>query len=184
MGWIVLIAGIALWWAAHFFKRAMPERRAALGDAGRGLVALALLVSIVLMVLGFRAVDFIPVWSPPPFMVHVNNLLVLIAIWMMSPAGTKGKLLNKIRHPMLAGFKAWALAHLLVNGDLAAIFLFGGLLGWSVAEVVVINRAEPDWTPGEPGTLGKDAMFLAGSVVLMAVIGFIHGWLGPWPFPS
>lgn len=184
MGFVLLILGVALWWAAHLFKRIAPARRAAMGDAGKGAVAVALLVSIVLMVIGFRMADYIHVWSPPAFMIHINNLLVLIAIWLMSPAGTKGLILNKVRHPMLAGFRAWAIAHLLVNGDLASIILFGGLFLWAVVAVVAINRAEPTWTAGKPGTLAKDAMFFAGSVVLMAVIGYVHGWLGYWPFPG
>ncbi len=184
MGWVLLILGVALWWAAHFFKRLMPARRAAMGNAGKGIVALAIVASIVLMVIGFRATPYVAVWTPPSFMVHVNNLLVLIAIWMMSPVGQKGLILNKVRHPMLMGFRAWAMAHLLVNGDLASILLFGGLLVWGMLEVVVINRAEPEWAPGEPGSLAKDAMFMAASIVLLAVIGYIHGWLGYWPFPG
>ena len=184
MGFALLILGVALWWAAHFFKRLMPAQRAALGDRGKGLVALVIVASIVLMVIGFRMADVVPVWSPPTWGIHVNNLLVLIAIWMMSPAGNKGRILNKVRHPMLAGFRVWAIAHLLVNGDLASIILFGGLLLWGLAEVVVINRAEPDWTPAAPGPLAKDAMFMAASVVLLVIIGYIHSFVGPWPFPS
>ncbi|MFT7594085.1 MAG: putative membrane protein [Paracoccaceae bacterium] len=184
MGFALLILGVALWWAAHFFKRLMPAQRAALGDRGKGLVALIIVAGIALMVVGFRMADFVPVWSPPSWTVHLNNLLVLIAIWMMSPAGNKGLLLNKLRHPMLAGFRLWAIAHLLVNGDLASIILFGGLLLWGLVEVFVINRAEPDWTPPAPGTLAKDAMFMAASVVLLVVIGYIHSLVGPWPFPS
>lgn len=184
MGFGLLILGVVLWWGAHFFKRLMPERRAAMGDAGKGAVTVAIVAGIALMVIGFRATPFIGVWSPPSFMIHINNLLILIGIWMMTPAGNKGLILNKVRHPMLAGFKAWAIAHLLVNGDLASIILFGGLLAWAVVEVIVINRAEPDWTPGEPGTLAKDAIFLVAAAVVMVIIGYIHGWLGYWPFPS
>lgn len=184
MGFALLILGVALWWAAHFFKRLMPAQRAAMGDRGKGLVALVIGLGIVLMVVGFRMADFVPVWSPPSWLTHVNNLLMLIAIWMMSPAGQKGRLLNKVRHPMLAGFRVWAIAHLLVNGDLASMVLFGGLLLWGLVEVVVINRSEPDWTPAVPGTLAKDAMFMSASVVLLVIIGYIHGWLGYWPFPG
>jgi uncharacterized membrane protein len=184
MGFGLLILGVLLWIAAHFFKRVMPAQRAAMGDKGKGVVALAIVAAIVLMVIGFRAAPFIYVWSPPAFMVHINNLLVLVAIFMMSPAPQKGVLLNSIRHPMLTGFMAWAVAHLLVNGDLAGIILFGGLLLWSFVEIRVLNAVEPEWSPGEPGTIAKDAMFLVGSLVIMAVIGYIHGWLGPWPFPS
>ena len=110
MGFVLLILGVALWWAAHLFKRAMPDQRAALGDAGKGAVALALVAAILLMIFGYRMTDFIHVWAPPTFLIHVNNLLVLIAIYLMSPAGAKGRLLNKVRHPMLGGFKLWAFA--------------------------------------------------------------------------
>lgn len=184
MGFVILIAGVALWWAAHLFKRLAPARRAALGARGKGAVALALLASIVLMVLGFRMADNVFVWAPPAWTLHLNNLAVLVAIWMMSPAGTRGAILTGLRHPMIAGFGLWAAAHLLVNGDLAAIVLFGGLLAWVPVQVAAINRAEPGWTPGPKGTLAGDAMFLAASAVLMGVIGWVHGWLGYWPFPG
>lgn len=181
---LLLILGLALWWGAHLFKRVAPERRAAMGDGGKGAVAGAIAVSIVLMVLGFRMAEIMPVWSPPTFMVHINNLLVLIAIFMMSPAPKRGALLNGMRHPMLTGFILWAVAHLLVNGDVADIVLFGGLLVWAVVEIAVINRAEPAWTAPPKGTLAKDAMFLVASVVLLVVIGYIHSFVGPWPFAS
>ena len=182
MGFVLLILGVALWWAAHLFKRVMPDRRAAMGNAGRGAVALALVASILLMIFGYRMTDFIHVWAPPTFMVHINNLLVLIAFYLMSPAGAKGRLLNRVRHPMLGGFKLWAFAHLLVNGDLASIVLFGGLLAWAIVEVIVINRSEPDWAPSEPGTYSKDAMFFVASIVLLGVVGYVHGLVGPSPF--
>lgn len=184
MGFSLLILGLALWWGAHLFRRVAPQPRAAMGEAGKGVMAVLVVLSIVLMVIGYRATPFIAVWTPPSFTIHINNLLVLIAIWMMSPAGTKGRILHKMRHPMLGGIHAWSIAHLLVNGDLASIILFGGLFLWALVQIKVINRAEPDWTPGPVGTYGKDAMFFVGSVVLLAVIGYIHGWLGYWPFPT
>ena len=180
----LLVLGVALWAFAHYFKRLMPERRAAMGDAGKGAVAGAIAVSVILMIFGYRMAPFIDVWYPPGFMVHINNLLVLIALYMMSPAPKKGRLLAGMRHPMLIGFKLWAVAHLLVNGDLASVILFGGLLAWAISEIIIINRAEPDWTPRTPGPIAKDAMFFVASILLLAVIGWIHGYLGPWPFPG
>ena len=109
---------------------------------------------------------------------------MLIAIFMLSPAGKRGKVLNGLRHPMLTGFKIWAAAHLLVNGDLASLILFGGLLAWAVIEVITINKSEPDWQPNEKGTIAKDAMFFVASIVLLGVIGYIHGLIGPSPFPG
>ncbi|APX10440.1 NnrU family protein [Tateyamaria omphalii] len=184
MYWIILVAGVALWCSAHLFKRVAPERRAAMGDPGKGAVAIGVVLSIVLMVIGYRGTDFVNVWFPPSFTVHINNLLMLIAIYLLSPAPKRGKLVSGMRHPMLTGFSLWAIAHLLVNGDLASIILFGGLLVWAIATARIINTAEPNWQRGPEGTLAKDAMFLAGSVILLGVIGWIHNWLGVWPFPG
>ncbi len=184
MGFLILVIGVGLWWAAHLFKRVAPERRAAMGDKGRSQVALAIMLSVVLMIIGFKAAPYVHIWSPPAFAIHLNNVLVLVAIWMMSPAGTKGKIMSKVQHPMLMGFRTWAMAHLLVNGDLASIILFGGLLVWGMAEVIVINKTETDWTPRTDGSLAKDGMFFVASIVLLVIIGYIHGLVGPTPFPS
>ena len=183
MYFLILIIGLALWVGAHFFKRVAPERRAAIGDSGKGAVALAIVSGVVLMVIGYRGSEFIPIWEPEPYLRHVNNLMVLIAIYMMSPAPKKGRLLHGMRHPMLTGFALWAAGHLLVNGDLTAIITFGGLLIWALAEMSIINKAEGGWRPeGEPGPISKDAIFFGASVVLLAVIGWIHAWLGYPPF--
>jgi len=181
---IWLILGVLLWSGAHLFKRLAPEARANMGDKGKGLVALALLASVVLMVIGYRAADYIAVYEPPYFLRHLNNLLMLFALYFTSPGPSKGALFYKMRHPMLTGFKIWAAAHLLVNGDLASLILFGGLLAWAVIEVITINKSEPDWQPNEKGPIAKDAMFFVASIVLLGVIGYIHGLIGPSPFPG
>ena len=182
MAWIILLLGLALWCGAHFFKRIAPERRASLGDAGKGYVAGALLLSIVLMVIGYRWTPFVPVWNPPVFFTHINNLLIVVAFYLMSPAPKKGRLLNGMRHPMLTGFGLWAFAHLMVNGDLTALVTFGILLAWAVAEIRIINAAEPEWQPNPKGHWKYEGMGIVGALALTAIVGWIHGWLGPWPF--
>lgn len=182
----LLLAGLILWTLAHYFKRLMPDRRAAMGNAGKGLVAVAVIGGLVLMVLGYRAADFIPVWNPPGFMVHVNNTLMLIAFWVYGSGAAKGAKVwpgYKMRHPQLIGFKIWALAHLLVNGDLASVLLFGGLLAWAVGEVILINKAEPEWTPSEHGGRPEYIKHSVITLVIFAVVVGIHIWLGVWPFP-
>ena len=62
--------------------------------------------------------------------------------------------------------------------------LFGGLLAWVPVQMVAINRAEPAWTPRTGGSLGKDGMFLVASVLLLLIIGYVHGLIGPSPFPG
>ena len=184
---ILLILGILLWMAAHLFKRIAPERRAAMGAPGKGAVAAMLLVSLVLIVLGYRWAEFIPVWSPPPFMWHINNALMLLAVWTFGSSEIRGGKVwpaTRIRHPQLTAVKIWAVAHLLVNGDLVSIILFGAMLAWAVIEVIAINRAEPDWSPPPPAEPRKRVVLLVITVVAFAIITGIHLWLGVSPFPS
>lgn len=182
MGYIVLILGVALWAGAHLFKRLAPRRRAAMGESGKGLVALALLVSIVLMVLGYRWADYIAVWYPPAFLTHLNNLLMLLAVYLFAASILKPRITRLIRHPQLTAVKTWALAHLLVNGTLAGIILFGGLLAWAVVSVILINRAQRDWERPAPASAATEVMTVGAALVGTVVIGMIHNWLGVWPY--
>lgn len=178
----LLVLGLLIWVGAHIFKRVAPERRAAMGDRGKGVVALALLVSLGLMIWGYRGAEFIAVWYPPSFLTHVNNLLMLVAIFVFGMSATTGRLRGKMRHPQLTAVKIWAVAHLLVNGDLASIILFGGMLAWAVLEVILINRAEPVWDRPQPGAAKKDIVLVVITLVMYALIAAIHIWLGVSPF--
>ena len=183
MGILIVVLGLVLWALAHFFKRIAPARRAAMGQAGRGIVAAGVVGGLVLMIVGYRMADFVPVWTPPAWTVHINNVMMLGAVFLFGMSQTTGRLRGKMRHPQLAAVKVWAVAHLLVNGDLASIVLFGGLLIWAVAEVVVINRSEP-WDRPEPGDPARDPLLLMITLAMFIVISGIHAWLGVWPFPG
>lgn len=178
----VLILGLALWWGAHLFKRLAPARRAGMGDKGKGLVTVLVLASVVLMVIGYRAAGFVAIWEPPGFLVHVNNLLMLLAFYLYAASGMKTGVTRLIRHPQLTAVKTWAVAHLLVNGDLASIILFGGLLAWAVVSVIVINRSEPAWVRPAPAPAKKEVMAVVGTIVVVVIVMLIHNWLGvpPW----
>ena len=182
MGNLVLILGVALWSVPHLFKRLFPARRAEMGEAGKGIVGVSVLAGIVLMVLGWRMADPIWLWVGPPFLTHINNLLVLVGFYLFAVSGLQTNLAHRIRHPQLSGFKAWAVAHLLVVGTVQGVILFGGLLAWAVVSVILINRAGRDWTPPPPAPAWKEGAAVVTALVLTAVVGWIHGWLGPWPF--
>ena len=174
----LLVVGLALWIAAHWFKRAMPGLRAQLGDKGKGLVAIALLASVVLMVIGYRAAEVIPVYIPMAGMGHANNALMLISIYLYAVGGTKGLLYPLMRQPMLWGTVIWAGAHLLVNGDQASIVLFGGIGLWALITIPVINRAQKWTAPTNGRGIKGDAMALVGTLLLYGVAAGIHAWLG------
>ncbi|SNR25290.1 hypothetical protein EYF88_01125 [Paracoccus sediminis] len=179
---VLLISGVALWWAAHLFKRMAPERRAALGDKGKGLVAVLLILSVVLMVMGYQRAGGPVWWGPSPALVGINNLLVLLAFYLYAADGMKTRVTAWLHHPQLTAFSLWAVAHLLVNGDLPSFILFGGLLVWAQVEIVLLNRAGAWKRRTGPFPVRKEIMAAVGAVVVMLVVGLIHGWAGPWPF--
>jgi uncharacterized membrane protein len=178
-----LILGLILWVAAHLFKRVAPDLRARMGNAGKGLAAVGVLAGLVLMIYGYRQAEFVNIWFPPAWTVHLNNLMMLAAVFVYGMSATKGRLRGAMRHPQLTAVKIWAVAHLLVNGDLASLILFGGLLAWAVLEVVVINLSE-EWDRPQPGEAKKDVILVVITVVMFLVITLIHNWLGVWPFPG
>ncbi|QFU07855.1 NnrU protein [Rhodobacteraceae bacterium THAF1] len=182
---IVLILGVALWVGAHLFKRLAPDARARLGKPGKGALALAIVVSIVLMVIGYRMADGAVFWGRSPAMVGINNLLMVVAFYIYASGMAKSRrnwVGHKLRHPQLIGFSLWAFAHLLVNGDVPSFILFGGLLIWALAEMTLINRAQPDWTPVPYGGKKKEISVAVITVVIVVIVMLIHNWLGvqPW----
>jgi uncharacterized membrane protein len=180
---IVLCVGIGLWWAGHLFKRVLPGVRRRMGERGKGVAALLIVAGIVAMVLGYRAAPLETVFIPPAWGRHANNLLMLVAVILLGMGSSKGKLRAWLRHPMLTGVLVWSVAHLLVNGDLPSLVLFGSMGLWAVAEMVVINAKDGPWKRPEPGPIGGDVRLLVISLVAYGVIAAIHTWLGVYPFP-
>lgn len=175
---LLLIAGLLLWTGAHLFKRLAPAQRASMGDKGRGPIALTILAGVVLMVIGYRMADGAYLWGRSPALVGINNLLMLFSVYLFAAAGAKTALARKMRHPMLGAVKLWALAHILVNGDVPSFVLFGGLLAWAVMEVILINRAEPEWTPPPPAPKSKEIRAILVAAAIYALFAAVHYWLG------
>lgn len=176
----ILILGVALWWAAHLLKRMAPGLRARIG---RGGVAGAVAVSVVLMIVGYRISDGPYWWGASAPLKGINNLLVLLAFYLYAADGMKTRITHYLRHPQLTAFALWAFAHLLPNGDLPSFILFGGLGVWALVQMAVINRAVPEWTPPSGQVpVRKEVMAAAGAVLVVLVVGLIHAWLGYNPF--
>ena len=184
----LLILGVLLWSAAHLTKRLAPGLRAGLtekmGEASKGVFAVLILLSIVLMTLGYKGYTGEVYWTRNAALVGINNLLMVLAVYLYAASGLKTRITGVIRHPQLTGFKAWAVAHLLVNGDTASFILFGGLLAWAVVEVIVINRQTERPAPPESYPAANEVKALVGTVIVFAVIAGVHIWTGYNPFGS
>lgn len=175
---LVLILGVLLWSAAHLFKRIAPAKRADMGDKAKGPVALGVIAGVVLMVIGYRMAEGAMFWGRHPATVGINNLLNLFAIYLFAASGMKTWITSKIRHPQLTAIKTWALAHILVNGDVSSLVLFGGLLAWAVVEVILINKqAKPAKATG-PFPVGKEIGAVVGTIIVFGLIAWAHYWFG------
>jgi len=177
----LLILGVLLWSVAHLFKRLAPGVRATMGTAGRAVIAVLIVASVVLMVQGYAPAEGTFYWGRSAPLVGINNLLMLLAFYLYAASGLKTAITRRIRHPQLTAVKVWAVSHLLVNGDLPSFVLFGGILAWAVVSVILINRAEPNWTP-PAAKPGAEVKAIIATVVVVVLVMLLHNWLGvqPW----
>ncbi|SFR46952.1 NnrU protein [Yoonia tamlensis] len=178
----LLILGLALWVLAHFWKRLAPAHRAKFGEKGKMYVAIGAGAGLILMIIGYRMAEGAYYWGRTPALTGINNLLMLLSFYLFAASGSKARITQYIRHPQLTAVMVWALAHMLVNGDAASIILFGGMLVWASSEIQLINRAQPDWTPGPTVPMKKEITALIATVIVFAVVAGVHMALGYNPF--
>jgi uncharacterized membrane protein len=132
MGLLVMILGLVLFLGVHTLttQRTLRARViAATGEGGYKIgYALVSLLGLVLIVRGFadyRATVMWELWTPPKALKHITEALMLPAVILVVAAYIRGRIYAAVKHPMLSGVKLWAAAHLLANGDLGGIILFG-----------------------------------------------------------
>jgi len=147
MGLGILVLGLAIFHANHLFVTMRDARAGAIARIGlplyRVLFSLASTIGLVLIVWGFaeyRAHGWIDVWQPPLFMRHITIGLMLIAVVLLTAQFIPSHIKSWTKYPALAAIKTWAFAHLLSNGDLGSILLFGSFLAWAVYARIKAKR--------------------------------------------
>jgi uncharacterized membrane protein len=187
---LLLVTGLILWTAAHLFRSCTPDLRESLqtklGNGAKGVMGVIILISLVLMVIGYRNADFIHIWSPPFWLVYVNNVLMVIALYMYLTTATQpgtAFVFGNMKNPQLTGFKVWAFSHLLVNGDLASILLFGGLLAWAVLQVISSKRVA-SLVNRNDAPISSPWIHLLLVVAVLIGIALVHNWLGVYPLAA
>jgi uncharacterized membrane protein len=180
---IYLVAGLLLFLGVHSVAIVAPAWRdgmvARLGDATwKALYTVVAISGFILLVHGYGLARLDPqvLYAPPPLMRHVAALLMLPVFPLLLAAYLPGRIKAAVKHPMLAATKAWALAHLLVNGTVPDVLLFGGFLAWAVADRIAAGkRAVQRRTPGSPPSRWNDLIAVVGGLVLYVVfIAWAH----------
>ena len=175
-----MILGLALFFGAHIFTTRREARARVIASIGDGpykiAYALISLAGLVLIVWGFahyRSTEWINVWTPPKALKHLNVLLMLPAVILVAAAYIRGRIYATVKHPMLAGVKLWAFGHLLANGDLGGIILFGSFLAWAVFDRISLKRrTDPGAPPIPVGGVGNDLIAVGVGVVAYLALAF------------
>jgi len=187
MVWLCL--GVLLWMAVHLtpslargFRSSLAERIGE--DPYKGAFSVALILSIVLMVVGWRSITPEIVYMPPSWGVPVTSVLMLISVWLFGAPYQPTRIKRYIRHPQLTGMVVWSLSHLLSNGDSRSLVLFGGLGVWALIEMLAINWREGAWVRPYGPALSVEVRGIMIAVVIFFVLVFLHPYFaGVTPIP-
>lgn len=190
---IYLILGLVIFLGVHSVEIFSPTFRsnavARMGEgAYKGIYSLISIASFVLLVWGYGVArqDPILLYAPPVWMRHVTALLMLPVFPLFLAAYLPGRIKTTLKHPMLVSIKLWAFAHLLSNGMLADLLLFGGFLAWAVADRISLKRrpvVRP--VPGPPPLKYNDLVAVVGGLALYVIfVMWLHlKLIGVSPIP-
>jgi uncharacterized membrane protein len=184
MGLAIMILGLAVFIGGHAFVTFRAQRAAAVARMGempyKGLFSLVALVGIVLICIGFgqyREAGLIVLWHPPGWTRHITVALMWPATICLVAAYVRGDIQRLLKHPFLVGVKLWALAHLIANGDLGGIILFGSILAYAVFDRITLKRRS------DPGALAIPNGGRRNDIIAVVVGTLIYLGLGFWFHP-
>ncbi|WP_449284717.1 NnrU family protein [Marinobacter sp. PE14] len=180
-----LIVGLILFLGIHSLSIINEPLRnrlnASMGEgAFKGLYSVVSLVGLVLIVWGYGAARMDPsvIYVPPGWLKHVAFLLLVPVFPLLFATYLPGKIKAKLKHPMLVAVKLWALAHLLANGMLHDLLLFGSFLAWAVADRISMKRRTQRAIATLPTTKVNDVIAIVGGLaVYVVMVVWAHQWL-------
>jgi uncharacterized membrane protein len=180
-----LVAGLIVFLGVHTLTTFRGPRAMLIARIGegpyKGLYSLGAAIGLGLIIWGFgryRSTDWVQVWYPPAGLKAVAYPLMWFAfVALATTHAPLGKIKSTLRHPMLVSIKAWALAHLLVNGDLGALLLFGAFLAWAVYDRIAVKRRGDTGAPQVAGFTNGDMIAISVGTAAFVAMFFLHPWL-------
>lgn len=179
---LVLVLGIVIFLGVHSLTASRELRASLIERVGLGPYKLAYslvaLIGLALIVWGFwlyRTQGMIQIWTPPTWTRWLAILLMwfaFVALACYNPA--PGRIRGWLRHPMLVAIKTWALAHLLANGDLGGMVLFGSFLAWAVYDRIGVKKRGDLGAPRLPSFTRADAIDLGVGTLAYGAMIYLH----------
>jgi uncharacterized membrane protein len=180
----LLVLGLVLFLGIHSVAIVAPawrDAQAARNDkAWKAIYTVIAIAGFVLIVYGYGMARQTPelLYAPPTWMRHLALLLLVPVFPLLLAAYLPGRIKTATKHPMLAATKLWALAHLMSNGTLADVLLFGGFLVWAVADRISLKRRPARPVPGAPPSAANDLIAIVGGLALYGLFVWqVHAWL-------
>jgi uncharacterized membrane protein len=177
----VLLVGLIVFLGIHSISIFAPDfrnRMAARLGAGRwrGIYSLVSLVGFVLLVWGYGLARRDPVllYNPPFWTHHLTAVLMLPVFPLLFAPYFPGRIKAALKHPMLVAVKLWAVAHLISNGMLADVLLFGAFLAWAVADRISYKHRQQRPLKGAPPAARNDVIVVIVGLAIYALFVF---WL-------
>ena len=186
----LLIAGLLLFALVHLLPAASPGIRADLvaklgENLYRGLFSAVVLVSLVVIVFGWRAATPTNIYAPPFVGGPVTSAVIFFAFVLFVTSKAKTNYKRLVRHPQMTAVIFWSVAHLLVNGDSRSLALFGGLGIWAALEIVLCNKRDGKWQKPDVVPFSSDLIVAIIAGVAFGIFFYLHkvlfGVLPYWP---
>jgi uncharacterized membrane protein len=179
---LILVCGLIVFLGVHSAGIVAPAWRdrmlAQVGERKwKGIYSLVAVVGFLLLIYGYGQARQAPMvlYTPPFWMRHATMLLLLPVFPLLFAAYLPGRIQETLKHPMLLAVMLWAFAHLLSNGTLASLLLFGGFLAWAIADRISMERRAPKAIPGAPPSRANDAIAVVlGLAVYVAFAFWLH----------
>ena len=180
-----MILGLLIFFGIHLMPTQPDIRNGLIERFGAGPYKIAFsvisLVGFVLIVVGYGKLQVLAgknpqIWVPPLWLSHIALLLMLFSMVLLVAAYVPSSIKRIAKHPMLLAIKFWALAHLLVNGDLASMVLFSSFLAYAVFVRISVKRREPvkDAATGGSGVVGDVVVIVVGVAAYVAIVFYLH----------
>ena len=173
----ILLLGLIIFLGIHLLPAFPSLRQQYVDKLGeltyKGLFSLVSIVGFSLIVMGKMDAPFISIWEPPQFLSIVTKALMLPAFVLIVAAYIPSNIKRNVRHPMLLAVKFWALGHLLINGDVASVLLFGGFLAYAVVDMIGANKRS-EWHKPNAKPLYMTFIVIIVGVLSYAAVAMHH----------